>query len=71
MSENREKIYVEHLRKHFRELEVLKDISTTIQEGEVVVIIGPSGSGKSTFLRCLNGLEESTGGKIVVDGCDL
>ena len=71
MSETRVKIHVEHLEKRFKDLEVLKDISTEIMEGEVVVIIGPSGSGKSTFLRCLNGLEESTGGKIVVDGCDL
>ena len=71
MSENRVKIHVEHLRKRFKDLEVLKDISTEIREGEVVVIIGPSGSGKSTFLRCLNGLEESSGGKIVVDGTDL
>ena len=65
------KIHVEHLRKRFKNLEVLRDISTEIREGEVVVIIGPSGSGKSTFLRCLNGLEQSTGGEIVVDGCSL
>ncbi len=71
MSENKVKIHVENLRKRFKDLEVLKGISTEIREGEVVVIIGPSGSGKSTFLRCLNGLEESTGGTISVDGCDL
>ena len=71
MSESRVKIHVEHLEKRFKDLEVLKDVSTEIMEGEVVVIIGPSGSGKSTFLRCMNGLEESSGGKIVVDGCDL
>ena len=47
-------IRVEHLCKNFGDLEVLKDISESIYEGEVVTIIGPSGSGKSTFLRCLN-----------------
>ena len=56
------------LRKSFDELEVLKGISTRIHQGEVVVIIGPSGSGKSTFLRCLNQLEEATGGTIALDG---
>ena len=60
------KIHVEHLRKNFGKLEVLKDVSTEIYEGEVVVIIGPSGSGKSTFLRCLNRLEEITGGEVIV-----
>ena len=49
-------------------MEVIKDISTDIYEGEVVVILGPSGSGKSTFLRCINRLEEPTGGEIIVDG---
>ena len=48
------KIHVKNLEKFFGKLEVLKDISTDIYEGEVVVVIGPSGSGKSTFLRCLN-----------------
>ena len=65
------KIHVENLEKRFGDLEVLKDISTDIYEGEVVVVIGPSGSGKSTFLRCLNRLEESTGGEIVVDGYNI
>lgn len=65
------KIYVEHLKKNFGSLEVLKDISTDIYEGEVVVVIGPSGSGKSTFLRCLNRLEEVSGGSILVDGVDI
>lgn len=65
------KIHVRDLRKHFKSLEVLKGISTDIYEGEVVVIIGPSGSGKSTFLRCLNRLETSNGGTIVVDGVDI
>ena len=65
------KIHVEHLKKNFGKLEVLKDVSTDIYEGEVVVIIGPSGSGKSTFLRCLNRLEDITGGKVVVGGYDI
>ncbi|MDN4592722.1 amino acid ABC transporter ATP-binding protein [Polycladomyces subterraneus] len=64
-------IRVEHLRKQFSTLEVLKDISVEIQEKEVVCVIGPSGSGKSTFLRCLNLLEPISGGKVWVDGHDL
>ena len=60
-------IKVEHLKKCFGNLEVLKDISSEIYKGEVVVVIGPSGSGKSTFLRCLNKLETVTDGKIVID----
>ena len=65
------KIHVEHLKKNFGNLEVLRDVSTDIYEGEVVVVLGPSGSGKSTFLRCLNRLEEITGGTVIVDGHDL
>jgi arginine/lysine/histidine transport system ATP-binding protein len=57
-------IKVEDLHKSFGKLEVLKGITTTIKQGEVVAIIGPSGSGKSTFLRCLNLLEEPTRGRI-------
>ena len=73
MAINREsvKIHVSHLKKNFGKLEVLKDVSTDIYEGEVVVIIGPSGSGKSTFLRCLNRLEDITGGEVIVDGMDI
>ena len=73
MAVNKEnvKIHVSHLKKNFGALEVLKDISTDIYEGEVVVIIGPSGSGKSTFLRCMNKLEEITAGEVVVDGTTL
>ena len=73
MAINREnvKIHVAHLKKNFGKLEVLKDVSTDIYEGEVVVIIGPSGSGKSTFLRCMNRLEDITGGTVIVDGCDI
>lgn len=65
------KIHVFYLQKSFGKLEVLKDISYDVHEGEVVVIIGPSGSGKSTFLRCMNKLEEISGGEIVVDGHNL
>lgn len=65
------KIHVSHLKKNFGKLEVLRDISTDIYEGEVVVIIGPSGSGKSTFLRCLNLLETISGGEVIVDGNNL
>lgn len=62
------KIHVSHLKKSFGKQEVLKDITTDIYEGEVVVILGPSGCGKSTFLRCINRLEDITGGEMVVDG---
>ena len=65
------KIIVQNLNKSFGKLEVIKDVSTEIKEGEVVVVIGPSGSGKSTFLRCLNSLEKINGGTIIVDGYDL
>ena len=60
-------IKINNLKKSFGELDVLKDINTSVNEGEVLVIIGPSGSGKSTFLRCLNLLEEPTGGEIIVN----
>ena len=65
------KVKVEDLKKNFGSLEVLKDINMEVKEGEVVCLIGPSGSGKSTFLRCLNKLEEPTGGVIIVDDYDL
>ena len=61
----------EDLKKNFGKLEVLKGISTEIRKGEVVSIIGPSGGGKSTFLRCLNLLEEPTGGKVYFKGQDI
>ncbi|MGI6143038.1 MAG: amino acid ABC transporter ATP-binding protein [bacterium] len=64
-------IKVSKLYKNFGSLEVLKDINTEIEKGEVVVVVGPSGSGKSTFLRCLNYLEEPTSGEIIVDGIKL
>ena len=70
MEDKKIMIKVQNLKKNFGKLEVLKDISVDIEEGEVVVLIGPSGSGKSTFLRCLNQLEEATAGSIVVNGAD-
>lgn len=64
-------IEVMNLTKKFHDLKALDDISVKIYEGDVVFVIGPSGSGKSTFLRCLNRLEESTGGKILFEGIDI
>ncbi|MFB5678305.1 amino acid ABC transporter ATP-binding protein [Paenibacillus terreus] len=65
------KIRVEGLKKSFGSNHVLKGIDMQVKEGEVVCLIGPSGSGKSTFLRCINQLEEITGGRVVVDDQDL
>ena len=64
-------ISVNDLRKSFGSLVVLDGVSTTIEKGEKVVVIGPSGSGKSTFLRCLNLLEQPTGGSIEFEGVDI
>lgn len=64
-------IKTENLQKSFGKLDVLTGIDIEIKKGEVVVVIGPSGSGKSTFLRCLNRLEEPTGGKIIFEGADI
>ena len=69
--EDRVIIKVENLKKNYGKNEVLKNISIDVKEGEVVCVIGPSGSGKSTFLRCLNKLEESTSGTIIVDDIDI
>ncbi len=71
MTTNDTIIKVEELKKSFGKVEVLKGINTGIKRGEVVVIIGASGSGKSTFLRCLNRLEEPTGGKIFFNDMDI
>ncbi len=65
------KVKVEELKKSFGSLEVLKGIDLEVKEGEVVCLIGPSGSGKSTFLRCLNRLEETTAGTVIVDDNDI
>ncbi|PLS15334.1 peptide ABC transporter ATP-binding protein [Bacillus sp. M6-12] len=64
-------IKIDNLHKSFGKLEVLKGISTSIKEGEVVAIIGPSGSGKSTFLRCLNLLEKPSDGRILIKDQDI
>lgn len=64
-------IKIERLQKSFGDLEVLKDINAEIKPQEVVCVIGPSGSGKSTFLRCINRLEEPSGGSIYIEGVDI
>ncbi len=65
------KVEVTNLEKHFGKNQVLKGVDLTVYEGEVLCIIGPSGGGKSTLLRCLNALEDATGGKIVIDGYEI
>ena len=67
----KEAVKVDNLHKSFGNLKVLQGISTEINKGEVVAVIGPSGSGKSTFLRCLNLLEVPTSGKIYINGADI
>lgn len=66
-------IEVKALEKHFKDgtVRALNGVDVSIQKGEVVVVIGPSGSGKSTFLRCLNLLEEPTGGQVIFEGTDI
>ncbi|GHV39032.1 peptide ABC transporter ATP-binding protein [Synergistales bacterium] len=64
-------IKVENLNKSFGDLKVLRNISESIHEGEVVSIIGPSGSGKSTFLRCLNLLERPSSGRVIFEDVDI
>lgn len=71
MNTNDVLIKVDNLHKSFGEVEVLKGINAEIHKGDVIVVIGASGSGKSTFLRCLNKLEEPTGGKIFFEGTDI
>jgi len=64
-------IKIDNLKKSFGDLEVLKDMNVKVDEQEVVCVIGPSGSGKSTFLRCINRLEEPTGGSIYIQGNNI
>ena len=64
-------IRVEHLQKSYGSLHVLKDVNTTISKGEVISIIGPSGTGKSTFMRCLNLIDQPTGGKVFINDQDI
>ena len=64
-------IHVKQLSKQFGALPVLRGIDCSIQASEVVCVIGPSGSGKSTFLRCLNGLEDASGGQVLVHGVSV
>ena len=71
MSTDNVLIKVENLKKSFGDLHVLKGINAKINKGDVMVVIGASGSGKSTFLRCLNLLEEPTGGTITFEGVDI
>ena len=66
-----EVIRVNGLTKQFGSLQVLRGIDCTIKTSEVVCVIGPSGSGKSTFLRCLNGLEDASGGEVLVHGVSV
>ena len=69
--ENTPLIEVKELTKKFHKLTALDSVSINIYEGDVVFVVGPSGSGKSTFLRCLNRLEESTGGSILFEGVNI
>ena len=71
MNTNEVLIKVDGLCKAFGDVEVLKGVNAEIRKGDVTVVIGPSGSGKSTFLRCLNRLEEPTGGSIFFEGTDI
>ena len=64
-------ISIKHLSKHFGDNEVLKDVNIDVKRGEVVVVLGPSGSGKSTMLRCINKLEDPSGGHIFIEGIDI
>ena len=64
-------IDVINLEKHFGSNKILKGINITVNKGDILVVIGPSGSGKSTFLRCLNCMEDPTGGQIIFNGVDI
>lgn len=64
-------IELKNVKKSFGKLEVLKDVSLTVKDGEVVVLLGPSGSGKTTFLRCINFLEKADGGTLIFDNQEI
>ena len=71
MSSTDSMVSIQHLSKSFGDLEVLKDVNIEVAKGEVVVVLGPSGSGKSTMLRCINLLEQPTGGHIFIEGKEI
>lgn len=62
---------MKHIKKEFGGVSVIRDISFSVEQGEILAIIGPSGSGKSTFLRCMNLLERPTSGQVIFDGIDI
>ena len=64
-------VSIQHLEKSFGDTQVLRDVNIEVARGEVVVVLGPSGSGKSTMLRCINLLEEPTGGHIFIEGAEI
>ncbi|MGI6033813.1 MAG: amino acid ABC transporter ATP-binding protein [Coriobacteriales bacterium] len=71
MSEKDSMVSIQHLKKSFGDLQVLKDVNIEVKKGEVVVVLGPSGSGKSTMLRCINLLETPTSGHIYIEGKEI
>ncbi len=71
MTQTDHMVCIEDLHKSFGDLDVLKGVDLEVTRGEVVVILGPSGSGKSTLLRCVNRLEEPTGGKVFIEGIEV
>nr|MBL8410144.1 amino acid ABC transporter ATP-binding protein [Dechloromonas sp.] len=64
-------IKIENVSKHYGAFQVLKDCTTTVEKGEVIVVCGPSGSGKSTLIKCVNGLEPFQAGEIIVNGISV
>lgn len=64
-------IRLEKVRKNYKSLRVLNNISFSVGKGEIVAVIGPSGCGKTTLLKCINGLEKIDNGKILIEGCDI